>query len=365
MRDDQKPATDIRDYRTVLRSLLTANTQTRLLLGLSFLMVLIIAFSNHQSSRETKSKTAQPIFNPGNPSPASIKTFQEEIDAASRKLAEDEAKLTASKKALQAAPPPSTAAYPRPYPAPEPSAFYREASSRRDASLFASNVALSYREPLKTTDEKRIFPDESRPGNTRVKSGLVEQPKFRVLEGTIIETVLTNSLDSAFSGPVKCLVTTAVYARDNHTVVIPEGTFVEGEARKVEHQGEQRLAVIFHRLIRPDDFSIDLNQSLALSQGGETGLRDRVNHHYLQVFGAALGIGAIAGISQANTRYGLDTSAADAYQQGVAGSLSQSSLHILDRYLNVMPTFTVRQGVRIKVYLSQDLMLPAYSPDAS
>ena len=53
-------------------------------------------------------------------------------------------------------------------------------------------------------------------------------------------------------------------------------------------------------------------------------------------------------------------SGADAYRQGVASSLSQSSLHILDRYLNVLPTFTIREGYRIKVYLSQDLMLPAY-----
>ena len=44
----------------------------------------------------------------------------------------------------------------------------------------------------------------------------------------------------------------------------------------------------------------------------------------------------------------------------MAASLSQSSLHILDHYLNVLPTFTIREGHRIKVYLSQDLKLPAY-----
>jgi len=67
-----------------------------------------------------------------------------------------------------------------------------------------------------------------------------------------------------------------------------------------------------------------------------------------------------AGLSQANTRYGLDQTAGDVYQQGVTTSLSQSAMRILDRYLNVLPTFTVREGHRIKVYLSQDLKLPAY-----
>jgi len=71
-------------------------------------------------------------------------------------------------------------------------------------------------------------------------------------------------------------------------------------------------------------------------------------------------IGAIAGLANANTAYGLNASSTDAYRQGVSSSLSQSSLHILDRYLNVLPTFTIREGNRIKVILSDDLMLPAY-----
>jgi type IV secretory pathway VirB10-like protein len=28
--------------------------------------------------------------------------------------------------------------------------------------------------------------------------------------------------------------------------------------------------------------------------------------------------------------------------------------------LNVLPTFTIREGQRVKVYLSDDLLLPAY-----
>ena len=74
----------------------------------------------------------------------------------------------------------------------------------------------------------------------------------------------------------------------------------------------------------------------------------------------SLAIGAIAGLGQANTRTGLNRSGTDAYEQGVASSLSQSSLRILDRYLNVLPTFTIREGHRVKVYLAQDLSLPAY-----
>ena len=101
-------------------------------------------------------------------------------------------------------------------------------------------------------------------------------------EGTILETVLTNRLDSTFSGPVNCLVTTNVYSPDGATLVIPQGTRVLGEVKKLDSQGQQRLAVTFHRLIRPDFSSVSLDQFQGLSQIGETGLRDQVNHHYLE-----------------------------------------------------------------------------------
>ena len=86
---------------------------------------------------------------------------------------------------------------------------------------------------------------------------------------------------------------------------------------------------------------------------------------HLQVFGVSLAIGAIAGLGHANTRTGFDQPGIDAYEQGVANSFSQSALRILDRYLNVLPTFTIREGHRVKVFLSADLFLPAYDQHRS
>jgi type IV secretion system protein VirB10 len=184
---------------------------------------------------------------------------------------------------------------------------------------------------------------------------------YRIFEGTVIETVLTNRLDGSFSGPVNCLVATAVYSHDRTHLLIPQGTRVLGQVSLVDTFGQQRLAVTFKRLIMPDGYAVSLEKLPGLSAPGETGLVDQVNHHYLQVFGVSMAIGAIAGLSQANTQYGVNTSAEDAYRQGVATSLSQSSLNILNRYLNVLPTFTIREGHRIKVYLTDDLLLPAYA----
>ena len=76
-------------------------------------------------------------------------------------------------------------------------------------------------------------------------------------------------------------------------------------------------------------------------------------------FGVSLALGAIAGLGEANVRAASDRSGVDVYEQGTASSLSQSSTRILDRFLNILPTFTVREGYRIKIYLTSDLDVPA------
>jgi type IV secretion system protein VirB10 len=188
-------------------------------------------------------------------------------------------------------------------------------------------------------------------------------PTYTLYEGTVIETVLTNRLDGTFSGPVNCLVSVPVYAKDQ--LVIPAGARVLGEARAVNTFGQSRLAVTFHRVLLPNQTSVDLDEVPGLNQAGDLGLADQVNRHYAQVFGASLALGAIAGLAQAGTGYGFDVTSLDAYRQGIASNVSQSSTRVLDRFLNLLPTVTIREGHRIKVYLTRDLSLPAYRPAAS
>ena len=188
----------------------------------------------------------------------------------------------------------------------------------------------------------------------------VGQP-FVLFEGTTIDTALVNRLNGDFSGPVKVMVTNPVYSHDGQHVLIPEGTFILGDVQKVDSFGQRRLAVTFHRLLMPDGYGVDLDRFHGLSQIGETGLSDQVNNHYIQIFGTSIALGIIAGAAEATTNSsGYTESGSSAIQQGVAASLAQSGAHVLDRFLNILPTITIREGHRIKVYLSDDLMLPAY-----
>jgi type IV secretion system protein VirB10 len=187
-------------------------------------------------------------------------------------------------------------------------------------------------------------------------------PRLRLLEGTIIETVLLTRLEGTFAGPVTCLVTTPVYSEDRQRVLIPAGARVLGASAPVQAWGDSRLAVSFHRLLMPDGHTYSLDAFRALDQAGESGVTEDINRHYLQIFGASVAIGALSGLAQFGTTSGLTTSFGDQYRQAAGASLASSTSRVLDRYLNVLPTITIREGYRIKVYLTSDFDLPAYAP---
>jgi type IV secretion system protein VirB10 len=192
----------------------------------------------------------------------------------------------------------------------------------------------------------------------------IGQP-YLVYEGSVLDTVLMNRLDGDAAGPVKVLVSNPLYSHDRQHVIIPEGTVVLGEAKKIGTAGfgqQRRMAVAFHRLIMPDGYSVDLDQFHGLDQIGEEGLKDKVNNHYLEIFGTSIALGVVAGASEITQGGGtITTSGSQAFTNSTAASVSQSATSILDRFLQIPPTITIREGHRVKVYFTQDLLLPAYS----
>ena len=128
--------------------------------------------------------------------------------------------------------------------------------------------------PSSPSSEQRRTPDQTPPISAA-------GPLHRVLEGTVIDTVLTNRLDGTSAAPVNCLVTNALYSHTGRQVLIPAGARILGETKPVQAFGETRLAVSFHRLLMPDGRTYRLDQFLGLNQIGDAGLRDKVNQPLL------------------------------------------------------------------------------------
>jgi type IV secretion system protein VirB10 len=176
---------------------------------------------------------------------------------------------------------------------------------------------------------------------------------FRLYEGTVIHATLANHLDGSFTGPVNCVVATAVLAQDQKTVLIPVGSRLLGKAERVEAENQTRLAVTFKRLILPDGYSIDLEAAPGLDSGGETGLKGKVDNHNLRKFGLSGAIGLLGGLA-------LYAGNASPYATGIGSSTGNTAANILNHALNQVPTITVPEGHPVNVYLPDDLLLPAY-----
>ena len=178
----------------------------------------------------------------------------------------------------------------------------------------------------------------------------------RIYEGEFLECVLVTQLRGDLPGPANAMVAVDMWSRDRQRIVIPRGSRVLGTATAVSQWGQARLGVAFHRLIFPDGRYVSLEQFTGLNQVGETGLKDRVNNHYLSVFGAAAAVGVLSGLAAADTAaYG---GAGDRIRAGTGAGMAQQGMAITERFLNRLPTVTIRAGHRVRVYFASDVLVP-------
>ena len=381
--------------------------QTYIMIAVAVVIVLSIVFSG-SATQKTKPTTANlPPLSVNAPTKKEIDAYSQQLAQAELQARQAKAQAERSKEIFdrvngETAPAPQggipgqamigpdgRAWYPAPVQNPAPVAAkttapaVQEKEKLEEASLFASPVALSLRPTAGTAPAVAPVPSPALPpasvlspdlktaGPTSAASSSATAPELVpiapriprhvLFEGTILEAVLTNRLDGSFSGPVNCMVTTNVYSHERNLLVIPQGSRVLGEARKVTEQQQERLAVAFHRLIMPDGYSVNLDQFLGLGQEGATGLKDQTNHHYVEIFGTSIALGVLSGFSQYGTGSALSANGFDQYRQGVASSVAQNNSTVLQRQLNRLPSITIREGQRVKIILTKDLELPAYA----
>jgi type IV secretion system protein TrbI len=237
------------------------------------------------------------------------------------------------------------------------------ATAKAGAGVPAPQIARAAERAQAETKASATAERGSRPAHTdRISAA---GPLHRVLEGTVIETALTNRLDGSGPAPVNCLVTTPLYSHGGQRILIPIGARVLGDSKPVQAQGESRLAVAFHRLVLPDGSTFSLDLYPGLNQIGDAGLRDLVNQHYWSIFGAAAAVGLVSGFAQAVSAASANVGTRDRTVV-ITGSASettaQATMQVMNRFLNRLPTVTIREGHRVQIYLTSDLELPAYEP---
>ena len=177
----------------------------------------------------------------------------------------------------------------------------------------------------------------------------------RIYEGSFLEAALVTQLSGDFPGPVLAVVSLPFYSADRQHILVPRGARVIGTAQAVGDQDQSRLAVGFDRLIYPDGRWVSL-EFRGLNQIGEGALKDQVDRHYFSTFAAVGAVGVLSGLTAAggNPYEG----GAAAMRSGAGQGLGQAATRILDRFLNRLPTITIRAGHRLRVWFTSDVLVP-------
>ena len=177
----------------------------------------------------------------------------------------------------------------------------------------------------------------------------------RIHEGSFLEAALVTQLSGDFPGPVLAVVSVPFYSADRQRILVPRGARIIGATQAVSSRDQSRLAVSFHRLLYPDGRWVSL-EFHGLNQVGEGALKDRVNRHYLSLFTAVGAVGILSGLTlRGSNPYG---GGRQSFQAGAGQGLGQAAERILDRFLNRLPTLTIRAGHRLRIWFTSDVLVP-------
>ena len=184
--------------------------------------------------------------------------------------------------------------------------------------------------------------------------------RYVVQAGAVIPAALITGIRSDLPGQVTAQVTEHVY--DSPTgkyLLIPQGSKLIGVYDSQISFGQDRVLLVWTRLIMPNGRSIVLERQPGADTQGFGGLEDEVDHHWGRLFTAAalstlLGVGAELGAAN------NDSAILTALRRGSTDSLNQAAQQVVRRNLNIQPTITIRPGFPVRVIINRDLVLSPY-----
>jgi type IV secretion system protein VirB10 len=185
---------------------------------------------------------------------------------------------------------------------------------------------------------------------------------YRVAAGTLIPATLTAGINSDLPGQTTALVRRNVYdSRTGRFLLIPQGSRLVGEYDSRVAFGQKRVLVAWNRLVFPDGRSLDLAGMPGADLAAATGLRDRVDNHFVRTFGSALLLAAVSAgvqLSQPDDRsFASNPTPSQVAAAAVGQEVGRVATEYLRRNLDVRPTIEVRPGYELNVEVTADLDL--------
>jgi len=215
-------------------------------------------------------------------------------------------------------------------------------------------------------NEKREFIEKEKKERNGfyVKGGLLPiLSRYELKAGNIIPGVMITGINSDLPGRLVGQVRENVFDTvTGRHLLIPQGTRVIGTYDSKVAYAQERVLIVWSRLIFPNGDSIDLEGMDGVDLSGYAGMRDKVNNHYGKLItGVVLSSILSATVKVAAGNY--DSGQASFGQlaaSGAAQEVASVGAKIADKNLNVQPTIEIRPGMKFNVFVNKDLILRPY-----
>lgn len=196
---------------------------------------------------------------------------------------------------------------------------------------------------------------------------------YELRAGGVIPGVMLSGVRSELPGQIIGQVSQDVYdTATGRYLLIPQGTKLIGIYSSQVSFGQDSVLIAWQRLVFPDGKALDIGSMPGSDSAGYGGFRDKVNHHFMRIYGSALlmsGIVAAASYSQSRNQDSSlgyrPPSAGDILSQSLGQQLGEVTAKLIDKNLNVSPTIEIRPGYRFNVTVIKDLVFPRPYPQGN
>ncbi|ACI59589.1 conjugation TrbI family protein (plasmid) [Rhizobium leguminosarum bv. trifolii WSM2304] len=207
-------------------------------------------------------------------------------------------------------------------------------------------------------------------------------------QGTMIRGTLETAINSDLAGMVKGIVREDVYSFDGRRILIPAGSSLIGDYKSGVERGQERILIVWTRMIRGDGVSVQLG-SYGTDRLGRSGMTGVVDRKYWERFGPPALMTLIGGATQYIAQLGQkpdrnitiinDSGSVTSIPQGngdtsqdrarqiaaetIASGIQQLGTEAFQDSRNIRPTIHIPQGSDINVFVTRDLDFADLYPD--
>ncbi|MBJ6749931.1 TrbI/VirB10 family protein [Geomonas anaerohicana] len=215
--------------------------------------------------------------------------------------------------------------------------------------------------------EKRDFSRERQQDLPYLKSTLMAPiSQYEIKAGTILPATLITGINSDLPGQIVAQMRENVFDTvTGNYLLVPQGTRLIGEYDSKVAFGQERVLVVWTRLVMPNGESVNLEGMPGTDLSGYAGMTGRVNNHYGKlvtgvVLGSVIGAGAQVAVGGQGAP-NVPPTFGNLAVSGAAQNINQAAQQHTNKVLNMQPSIEVSPGDKINVFVTKDMILKPFT----